>query len=114
MASFETAVRADSAGILLPLILLMVVFGCSGQSNRAGRYLVTFRACNDFRRVPSMRGERFPSRSAKVDISAAVDRSSRESLSQTVRSQPVTSETFLFLTLWEIPAIDLFWHMRCC
>ena len=30
--------------------------------------------------IPSMRGERFPSRSAKVDISAAVDRSSRESL----------------------------------
>jgi hypothetical protein len=28
MASFETAARADSAGILLPLILLMVVFGC--------------------------------------------------------------------------------------
>jgi hypothetical protein len=34
-------------------------------------------------------------------------------LSQGVRSQAATSETFLILTLLEIPGIDLFWHMRC-
>jgi hypothetical protein len=28
MALFETAARAETAGILLPLILLMVVFRC--------------------------------------------------------------------------------------
>ena len=46
-ASFETAARADSAGILLPLTLLMVVFGCEKkletQDNpiERGGYLVS-------------------------------------------------------------------------
>ena len=47
MAPFETAPRADSADILLPLIPLMVVFGCEKkletQDNpiERGGYLVS-------------------------------------------------------------------------
>jgi hypothetical protein len=44
MASFETAARADSAGILLPL---MVVFGCGKKLQTQDRYLVTLGSCND-------------------------------------------------------------------
>ena len=44
MASFETAARADSAGILLPL---MVVFGCGKKLQTPDRYLVTLGSCND-------------------------------------------------------------------
>jgi hypothetical protein len=46
MAPFETAPRADSADILLPLIPLMVVFGC-GKKIERGRYLVPLGGCND-------------------------------------------------------------------
>jgi hypothetical protein len=44
MASFETAARADSAGILLPL---MVVFGCGKKLETQDRYLVTLGSCNN-------------------------------------------------------------------
>jgi hypothetical protein len=61
MTSFDTAARADSAGIMLPLILLMVVFGCGKkletQDNpiERGRYLVTLGSCNDCH-TPKMPG----------------------------------------------------------
>jgi hypothetical protein len=44
MALFETAARVDTAGILLPL---MVVFGCGKKPETQDRYLVTLGSCND-------------------------------------------------------------------